>query len=51
MNRRAFLGTLGLLAAPRDAGAQPSDRVYRIGHIDGEAALVRIVTFDDPLPS
>ena len=31
MNRRAFLGTLGLLAAPLTAGAQPAERVPRIG--------------------
>jgi len=31
MDRRAFLGTLGLLAVPRAVGAQPAGRVYRIG--------------------
>ncbi len=31
MDRRAFLGALGLLAAPRAAEAQPSARVPRIG--------------------
>lgn len=35
MNRRAFLGGFadGLLAAPRVTGAQPADRVYRLGII------------------
>ena len=31
MDRRAFLGTLALLAAPRAAEAQQAGRVYRIG--------------------
>jgi putative ABC transport system substrate-binding protein len=31
MDRRAFLGTLSALAAPRAAGAQPAGKVYRIG--------------------
>ena len=31
MDRRAFLGTLGLLAAPRAAGAQPGPTFQRIG--------------------
>ena len=31
INRRAFLGALGLLAAPFRAGAQPAGKVYRIG--------------------
>ena len=33
MNRRAFLGTLGLLAAPRAAEAQPAGQVPRVGYI------------------
>jgi putative ABC transport system substrate-binding protein len=33
MNRRAFLGTLGLLAAPLAAEAQPAGKVYRVGLI------------------
>lgn len=35
MNRRAFLGGFagGLLATPRVTGAQPADRVYRLGII------------------
>jgi hypothetical protein len=35
VNRRAFLGGFagGLLAAPRVTGAQPADRVYRLGII------------------
>jgi ABC-type uncharacterized transport system substrate-binding protein len=31
MDRRAFLGTLGLLAAPHAAEAQPAGKVHRIG--------------------
>ena len=31
MDRRAFLGALGLLASPRAAAAQPAGRVWRIG--------------------
>jgi hypothetical protein len=31
VNRRAFLGTLGLLAVPRAAEAQPAGKVPRIG--------------------
>ena len=31
MNRRAFLGALGLLAAPLAVEAQPAGKVYRIG--------------------
>jgi putative tryptophan/tyrosine transport system substrate-binding protein len=33
MTRRAFLGTLGLLAAPRAAEAQPAGKVWRIGYL------------------
>jgi len=33
MNRRAFLGTLGLLAAPLTAEAQPAVRVWRVGYL------------------
>src|SRR5689334_22922509 len=33
MDRRAFLGTLGLLAAPLAAGAQPTGKTRRIGHL------------------
>jgi putative ABC transport system substrate-binding protein len=36
MDRRAFLGTLSLLAAPRAAGAQQAGkRMSRIGYLDG----------------
>ena len=37
MDRRTFLGTLagGLLAAPLVAGAQPAEKVYRIGVLTG----------------
>jgi len=35
MDRRAFLGTLALLAAPRIAEAQPAAKVYRIGLLGG----------------
>ena len=31
MHRRAFLGALGLLAAPTGAPGQPANRVFRIG--------------------
>ena len=36
MDRRAFLGTLGLLAAPRAGEAQPSGRLRRIGLLTTE---------------
>src|SRR6266581_1822053 len=37
MDRRAFLaGSLGLLAAPLAAGAQPAGRIYRIGVLGNE---------------
>ena len=45
MDRRAFLGLLGLVAAARNAVAQQTERVYRIGHLslmapDGMAPYV-----------
>ena len=33
MNRRAFLGTLAVFAAPLAAEAQPAGKVYRIGYL------------------
>jgi ABC-type uncharacterized transport system substrate-binding protein len=33
MNRRAFLGSLGLVAAPLGVGAQPAERIHRIGFL------------------
>ena len=33
MDRRAFLGALGLLAAPRGGEAQPAGRIYRLGFL------------------
>ena len=33
MDRRAFLGTLGLLGAPLAAEAQPAGKVYRVGFL------------------
>src|SRR5262245_131711 len=33
MNRRAFLGALGLLTAPRAAEAQPAGKVARVGYL------------------
>ena len=40
MDRRAFLGTLALLGAPRAGEAQPAGRVHRIGFLgDSTAAL------------
>jgi len=33
MNRRVFLGALGLLAAPLRAEAQPAGKVYRLGFL------------------
>ena len=33
MNRRAFLGTLGFLATPVAAEAQPAGKVWRIGYL------------------
>jgi putative tryptophan/tyrosine transport system substrate-binding protein len=38
LTRRAFLGALALLAAPRAVGAQQAGKVYRIGYI-GNASL------------
>jgi len=40
MNRRGFVGTLagGLLAVPLAAGAQPLDKVRRIGYLDGASS-------------
>src|SRR5690349_24282570 len=34
MDRRAFLGILGLLAAPVEGGAQPVAKLRRIGYLD-----------------
>jgi len=34
MDRRAFLGILGLLAAPVEGGAQPVAKLRRIGDLD-----------------
>jgi hypothetical protein len=33
INRRAFLGTLGLLAAPLAAEAQPVGKLPRVGYL------------------
>jgi putative ABC transport system substrate-binding protein len=33
MDRRAFLGTLGLIAAPLAAEAQPAAKIFRIGYL------------------
>ena len=33
MDRRAFLGSLALIAAPRSASAQPAGKVYRVGFL------------------
>ena len=44
MNRRAFIGTLGLglLAAPLAAGAQPAGKIFRIGILGlGSSELLR----------
>ena len=38
MDRRAFLGTLGLLAAPLAAGAQQAAKVPRIGYLSPNLA-------------
>ena len=38
MDRRAFLGTVGLLAVPVAAVAQPAGRVYRIGALSSSGA-------------
>ena len=38
MDRRAFLGALGLLAVPVAAVAQPAGRVYRIGALSSSGA-------------
>jgi putative ABC transport system substrate-binding protein len=40
MDRRAFLGALALLAAPRAAEAQPAGRMYRIGYLTSGFKLV-----------
>ncbi len=39
MMSRAFLGVLGLLAAPRAAEAQPADRIARIGYLSLDGQL------------
>jgi hypothetical protein len=44
VNRRAFIGTLGLglLAAPLAAGAQPAGKIFRIGILGlGSSELLR----------
>jgi putative tryptophan/tyrosine transport system substrate-binding protein len=38
MDRRAFLGALGLLAAPLAAEAQPAGKVYRLGYLGNASA-------------
>ena len=35
MDRRAFLGALGLLAAPRAVEAEPVAKIARVGLLDG----------------
>ena len=37
MDRRAFLGTFALLAAPRAAEAQPTGKVAKIGYLTGSS--------------
>ena len=39
MDRRAFLGTLGLLAVPCGTEAQQAGRVYRIGHLSPRSGI------------
>ncbi len=46
MDRRAFLGTLGLLAAPLVAGAQQAGRVFRVGFLASYAASADTPLFD-----
>jgi hypothetical protein len=36
MDRRAFLGTLALLAAPLAVEAQPAGKVYRLGFLGNQ---------------
>ena len=38
MDRRAFLGTLALFAAPRVAVAQPAGKVWRVGYLSVASA-------------
>ncbi len=52
LDRRAFLGALGLLAAPRGAEAQPAKKIPRIGFLATPAAEVikgRVVAFEQAL--
>ena len=50
LDRRAFLGTLGLLAAPLAAEAQPAGKVARIGILSpsmaGPSPLLAAATSD-----
>jgi putative tryptophan/tyrosine transport system substrate-binding protein len=46
MDRRAFLGALALLAAPRAAEAQQAGRVYRIGIL---ASVIAATPLAQPL--
>src|SRR5258708_39896569 len=54
IDRRAFISgmTLGLLAAPLAAEAQPAGKVWRIGHLDGTSPTARallLTAFKDRL--
>ena len=43
IDRRAFLGALGLLAAPGIGAAQPAGRVYRVGYLANDSTASRFV--------
>ncbi len=47
IDRRAFLGALGLVAAPRAAEAQPAREVHRIGYraLSATASQARVEAF------
>ena len=46
MDRRAFLGALALLAAPRAAKAQPAGKVYRIGMLETRSTPLNAANID-----
>ena len=45
-DRRAFLGALGLLAAPRGVEAQQGPKVYRIGMLETRSATLNAANVD-----
>ena len=51
MHRRAFLGSLGLLAVPSAAGAQSAGKVYRLGFLRDGQPQRRSLRWPVPLPA